>query len=155
IAVSGQYKFLRKEAREAAEAYMAVHSDWSSLNDQEFMALVSQPATEFPGNVDAFFCCNDEMALGVWDFLFRKWIESGAKIIDKTVIVGFDGIAEVRRKIDERDFWLLNTVDVKARAQVGKLINAFEVALNDHKRVRGLTLEPGELLLRDQTKHVE
>lgn len=96
--------------------------------------------------VKAFFCCNDEMALGVRDFLFEKneWFtgeiysikgkknpkinayKKRQRALHNIKIVGFDGVSEVRVLTDNRDKWLLNSVDVQIFEQVRKLAILFK-----------------------------
>jgi len=103
--------------------------------------------------VHAFFCCNDEMALGVRDALeeetnkFRRRIrhiggtakiplgEKRSKLkclyaellwLLNIKVVGFDGIREVRILLDRKDQWLLNSVDVDVPNQVAHLVELFD-----------------------------
>lgn len=71
------------------------------------------------------------MALGVRELLEIKSTDSHKIPI---VVVGFDGIAEVRRRIDEGDQWLLNTVDVKVREQVERVVLALEEGFRTRSR---------------------
>jgi hypothetical protein len=91
--------------------------------------------------------------LGVCDVLERTSIVRG--IVEPTVVVGFDGIAAVRRKIKDQDLWLLNTVDVKVRDQVRQLVAAFGEALTHHGRISNLNPVEGALVGGDQAAHVE
>lgn len=102
--------------------------------------------------LNAFFCCNDEMALGVRDVLeeeegrtVQEIVElsrkrgEGKAVRDKIKqrkkiklswlrsirIIGFDGIHEARIRIKQKDKWLLNSVDVKINEQVETLHRMF------------------------------
>jgi DNA-binding LacI/PurR family transcriptional regulator len=78
-----------------------------------------------PHQIHAFFCCNDEIALGVRSALQEKALEVGRQH-DPTVVMGFDGIRDMTRMLDgkgaDADPYVLNTIDVKVQQQVGKLI---------------------------------
>lgn len=95
--------------------------------------------TDIKCDVQAFFCCNDEMALGVRDELERrlsllnikrnKILESKTpdkikhkkiELIDEEInkikeikIVGYDGIKETRILLKQGDCWILNSIDTK------------------------------------------
>jgi len=103
--------------------------------------------TDLKCDVQAFFCCNDEMALGVRDELERRFYDlrierssidvlrmppdskkNKLKLLDKKInmindikIVGFDGIRETRILTHQKDNWLLNSVDVKIVEQANNL----------------------------------
>lgn len=81
-------------------------------------------------DVQAFFCCNDEMALGVRDALIPK-----PEAYQGIKIIGFDGIRDVaiclrKQENDHFDPYLLNTVDVRVNMQVGKLYDMLGEFLN-------------------------
>jgi ABC-type sugar transport system substrate-binding protein len=108
---------------------------------------VVKDAIESKDKVDGFFCCNDEMALGVRDAIeeYKERLENkrnrvGIKYhgtekqaryeeIDSKIsrlneirIVGYDGIKEVRVLLKQpNEQWLLNSVDVQVSAQVQAL----------------------------------
>jgi ABC-type sugar transport system substrate-binding protein len=103
--------------------------------------------------VDGFFCCNDEMALGIRDVLMENKLRLSQKLdtlradrksttreefsrqehrllsersaIEKIKIIGFDGIRETQILIGEKDPWLLNSIDVNVGLQVERLANLF------------------------------
>jgi DNA-binding LacI/PurR family transcriptional regulator len=78
-----------------------------------------------PCQVQAFFCCNDEMALGVRGALQQK--AAAVKCLPHPIaIIGFDGIRDMTRILDRKgegaDPHMLNTIDVKVPEQVDRLI---------------------------------
>jgi DNA-binding LacI/PurR family transcriptional regulator len=154
LAVSRKMPFLAFEAARRAREYRAPGSDWTKLNDSTFMSFIQKPIKKRHERIDAFFCCNDEMALGVWDVFNNIRSTPPLHRVEATVVVGFDGIASVRRKISDKDPWLLNTVDVRVRDQVQRLVNAFDKALGEHKRIADLGVIPGTLVDTDQENHV-
>jgi ribose transport system substrate-binding protein len=70
--------------------------------------------------VDAFFCTNDEMALGVISALHELegllTIPSGHEV----KVVGYDGIKEMKRLIDSGDRFVLATIDVCISEQANR-----------------------------------
>lgn len=81
--------------------------------------------------VDGVFATNDEMALGARE-AFKRYKESYMKMMEKRhhnslpVIVGFDGIRDVTRLIDEKDELLYDTVDVQLKLQINTLVDLIE-----------------------------
>lgn len=72
--------------------------------------------------INGIFSCNDEMALGARDALM-KITKKNLKYKDIR-IVGFDGINEVMKILDEdNEDFLIGTIDVKIREQVKATIN--------------------------------
>lgn len=109
-------------------------------------------------NINAFFCCNDEMALGVRDVLheqndillesindsrtnIRKNDIKKRKIkLHNIKIVGFDGISESRFLVNNKDKWLINSVDVQVFNQVKHLAGLFKDSI-DGKKVTPITTD--------------
>jgi ABC-type sugar transport system substrate-binding protein len=120
LAISRPLAFRQGPAAKEASEYLR-SSDWTALNDHTFGA--SDPPKR-SDSVDAFFCCNDEMALGVRDELDR--IYDKEKRLALSIVVGFDGIASVKKRIRDRDLWLINTVDVRLSHQILELVRLFE-----------------------------
>jgi DNA-binding LacI/PurR family transcriptional regulator len=109
---------------------------------------------------NAFFCCNDEMALGVRDAIIEekqkilKEYENVCKIpigmskrkekkthiyeqlvwINNIKVVGFDCIRELSTLLDDGDNWLLNSVNVVIHEQATEIVKIF-IALKDKKQV--------------------
>ena len=152
LSVSTDIQFLAGDAAEKANEYITT-GNWSRLNDPKYMALIKNPAIQRHGRVDAFFCCNDEMALGVSELLEK--LSSDPKAVQPTVVVGFDAIAAVRRKIRDHDPWMLNTVDVRVMEQVRLLVDAFDDALRTRRPVADVGAIRGKLEDKNQTAHVE
>lgn len=127
-----------------------------SLADIKATECLNDPKTTLSvTKIDAFFCCNDEMALGIRDVLVRRHQGLNNQIADEHLrynngltpedkfrqkigdlnseryeieqirIIGFDGIREVEILIREGDKWLLNSVDVKIGQQVEFLADLF------------------------------
>lgn len=139
--ISEAIPFLGEKAMNMAEQFFQGPELWPRFSDSKLQRLVRNPDRE-PGQVDVFFCCNDEMALGVRDYLENK---SSDRYKVPTVVVGFDGIAEVRRQVAASDQWLLNTVDVKVHQQVDYLVAALEGSLNGDRQNLQTKRVPGEL----------
>jgi ABC-type sugar transport system substrate-binding protein len=129
VSVSRPIPFRQAPAGEEAEKYL-LGSNSAVYNDHRFSD--SSPRQGF-GQVDAFFCCNDEIALGVRDRLDRMF--DGEKRLLPTAVVGFDGIGAVKKRIREKDLWLINTIDVKLSTQVMKVVALFERASRGLSRV--------------------
>lgn len=138
--ISKETPFLGEKAIDMADQFFGTPESWSRLTDSSLQRLVKNPDRQ-PSQIDAFFCCNDEMALGVRDYLESK---SSERYKVPTVVVGFDGIAEVRRRIAASDQWLLNTVDVKVHQQVDDLVSALERLLKGDGGNLQTTQVPGE-----------
>lgn len=99
-----------------------------------------QDHSDFINKMHGVFCCNDEMALGVREALyeFKRNNPGIFKEIKWVKIVGFDGINEVKRLIDEKDCWIINTIDVEIEEQVNKLVQMFITLKKRAKRERVL-----------------
>jgi ABC-type sugar transport system substrate-binding protein len=89
-------------------------------------------------DIDVFFCCNDEMALGTRDALIIMSRETGKNLHSK--IFGYDGIRDVTYFIESEDDWILGTIDVKLNDQVkeiskivGEFINNPEIFLRQYE----------------------
>jgi DNA-binding LacI/PurR family transcriptional regulator len=122
VSVSKDMDFLKDPASKSAHAYLTTN-DWGVLNDHKYMKMTKEPRKLRRG-VDAFFCCNDEIAIGACETLERA-LKADKPVLYKTVVVGFDGIPEATRRINSKDLWLLDTVDVKVHNQVDDLIELF------------------------------
>lgn len=152
--VSEKMPFLSKNAGDKARAYLRKRADWDVLKDPDYQALLNgQPPKRPTGGVDAFFCCNDEMALGVCEELDRALQVDN--ILHATVVVGFDGIPEVTRALLAQSHWLLNTIDVNLHLQVDRLVERFVAALKAGTKIEGPLLIRGEQFLKDQDTHME
>jgi hypothetical protein len=151
VAVSIITPFLPEDAKERAEQFLSDEDSWTELIDSDYE--IQNPQRQ-PRRVDAFFCCNDEMALGVCEYL--EGMPPGTNMASP-VVVGFDGIASVRRRIARPDHWLLNTVDVKVRKQVDGLVKALLDGLEGRGVLTETQMIPGELFnsLDEQSKHVK
>jgi len=151
VAVSIAKPFLPEEAKMVAEQLISDEDSWTELIDLSFRI---QNPNRRPRRIDAFFCCNDEMALGVCEYL-----ESAPqdKASASAVVVGFDGIASARRRITKPDQWLLNTVDVRVREQVDRLVDALRKGLETGVIPTETQMIRGELFrsLQIQRKHVD
>lgn len=153
VSVSDEMPFLSSEASNKAESYLRPDADWDELNDGHYGEMLKDQPQKRRGGVDVFFCCNDEMALGVCERLEHELREK--RVLHATVVVGFDGIPEVNRRISDNDHWLLNTIDVKLRGQVDELVKHFIPAIRDHKSVGDPELVKGRLVLSDQYDRVK
>lgn len=152
LSVSKETEFLDNKAAERARSYMRPQSDWPSFGDSKYMAMIKNNVPRGHESVDAFFCCNDEMALGVWELLDRNRINTGQ--VEPTVVVGYDGIAAVRRKISNKDPWFLNSVDVRMTEQIRRLVEAFTRALRNRAQVSAIEPVEGIMVGIDQSDHV-
>ena len=92
------------------------------VETQELIAYSREAAydhlDEFKSNYeinefDLIFCCNDEMALGVREFLINNKISP-----EKTKIVGFDKTIEFAWLANHQSNHLLKSVDVQLRNQI-------------------------------------
>lgn len=151
VAVSKETPFLAEEAKAVAEQFISDDQSWTELIDSRYE--IQNPQRQ-PRRVDAFFCCNDEMALGVCEYLED---EPPATDGFSPVVVGFDGIASVRRRIEKKDQWLLNTVDVRVREQVDGLVKALLDGLENGGLPIATQMIRGELFnsLHVQRRHVD
>jgi ABC-type sugar transport system substrate-binding protein len=152
VSVSNEMEFLRSHASKRAHEYLNTN-EWEGLNDQRYMKLLTKEPKRQRRGVDVFFCCNDEMALGVCETLERA-LRADNPVLHKTVVVGFDGIPEATRRVGDRDPWLLNTVDVRVHSQVEDLIERFIPAVKERKRVADLAPKRGELIDSAIVEHV-
>ena len=152
--VSKEIPFRQEPARKMALRYIK-EEDWSALIDPILMDTIPQADRAKPGAIDAFFCCNDEMALGVRDALEECLMQERRP--EPAVVVGFDGIGAVKRKIlREKDPWLLNSVDVKLTTQVDHLVRAFDRAVTTRKQMEDeLPVTRGALIDEGQTEHAK
>jgi DNA-binding LacI/PurR family transcriptional regulator len=101
--------------------------------EQTSLLLENHKNTEGIPLFNAFFCCNDEMALGVRDALIKKEADLKFNNICETLdikIIGFDGIRDVTYLIDQEDKWILGTIDVELPSQVDKIVELCETFLN-------------------------
>jgi len=151
LAISHQAPFLRQSGAALATDYLGGRgTGWSNLNDVNLMEAAT--TTEQSRAIHAFFCCNDEMALGARDTLESRLIGSPGEL-NEVVIVGYDGIAPVAEKVVASDLWLLNTVDVKLKEQVEEAIRI--IARGTRTRlVRSLTQGVLVQSLDAQREHV-
>jgi len=85
--------------------------------------------------VNAFFCCNDEMALGTRDALvkFEKNNKDYFNKNPRIKIVGFDGIRDVTIHLDSKDPWIMNTVVVHLENQLQELAHKIEQMIEQKK----------------------
>ena len=151
--ISKATPFLGEDARKKAESYLRSKDDWDTLSDVNYRDdLKGQPEPQ-RSIIDAFFCCNDEMALGVCEELEYVFRTHG--ILNPTVVVGFDGIPEANRRITNQSHWLLNSIDVNLHKQVNELLKHFAPAVKAGTRVQNLGLVPGKKVNDDQYKHIE
>jgi len=67
--------------------------------------------------IDAIFACDDEMALGARGAILHAQ-RLGKKFQSHLKIIGYDGIREMKDYIDNRDPFILATVDVQIEKQV-------------------------------------
>lgn len=71
---------------------------------------------------DAYFCTNDEMALGVREALIAYEREGGQWPNDQPpIIIGFDGIGTVKSLIRNGDKYMYGTIDARLEDQVAAL----------------------------------
>ena len=152
LSISREMEFLDKKASETAQSYMDPKKDWASLNDPQYMAMIRNNAKRVHESVDAFFCCNDEMAIGVCEIF--EGIRNKSGVVVPTVVVGYDGIAAVRRRISNRDSWLLNSVDVRMGMQVHRLVEEFNRALQNRTQVSDIEPVEGIMVSSDQSGHI-
>ena len=93
---------------------------------------------------DAFFCCNDLIALGVW----QKAAEFGIHVPSMLGIIGFDDTILASMPLTKL------TTFAQPREQIGQLAtNILIESINKHpeKMVRKILLKP-KLIIRDSTK---
>ncbi len=154
LSISREMKFLGTDAARGAESYLRQGAESSSLDDSNYMSMIKEQVERRRSGVDVFFCCNDEMALGVCEVLERE-LRQEQPVLHEAVVVGFDGIPEARRRIKDGDHWLLNTIDVRVRQQVQLLVNSFIPALEQHRRMTDLELVEGEPVDKNVSRHLE
>ena len=155
VSVSHYMDFLGEKARDWAESYLRPNARWESLNDERYMSMLKNQPQKHQAKVrevHVFFCCNDEMALGACEALESAFRRGH---LHPTVVVGFDGIPEALRRIDDGDHWLLNTIDVKVEEQVHELKIRFLPAVEKHTRMTGVELVKGRPFVKDQSRHIE
>jgi ABC-type sugar transport system substrate-binding protein len=109
VVESEAMNFTKEDGESYAARYLEVEHHARSLGSES-------------AQVHAFFCCNDEIALGARSALFKQ-LKRGQLPPAPTVIVGFDGIRDVTRLLDsDEEPYLLNTIDVMVQSQVTRLV---------------------------------
>lgn len=92
--------------------------------------------------LDGIFACNDDMALGVRSAIIQAE-NNGLKFRKHLKIVGYDGVKEMRNYIDNRDKWILGTVDVKLEEQISLCLQLIRKMLEEGTRNPGsIVVEP-------------
>jgi ABC-type sugar transport system substrate-binding protein len=92
---------------------------------------------------DAYFCTNDEMALGVREALTAFERAGGHWPEDRPpVIVGFDGIGAMRALIKSGDKHMYGTIDVRLDDQVTYLSNLINEVFHERKPFEEILSNP-------------
>lgn len=95
-------------------------------------------ASNLTDAIDAVFSGNDVTALGVRDVILARQTKKRLHSGKKTVVVGFDGIHDVRELLnDKSEPVLVNAVDVNISEQVHSVVSVLE-RLNSKSRDQAL-----------------
>ncbi len=113
--IRGFKYFLKKEMPNIEIRETKKRLDYS--RETAFNHLYENKTNYRLGSCDLIFCCNDEMALGVREFLMREKVP-----VSETKIIGFDSTIEFKWLEKYNTNHLYKTVDVQLRRQVRQLV---------------------------------
>nr|VFK07889.1 MAG: ABC-type sugar transport system, substrate-binding protein, contains N-terminal xre family HTH domain [Candidatus Kentron sp. LPFa] len=103
--------------------------DFSQNEAEKFMDRTFGKEEEKSPYYDGYFCCNDEMAIGVRNHLVKS-LGSDEK---PPKVVGFDGTGAVAEKVKNEDQFLIGTIDVRLKTQVEKLAEMLGLLLRGER----------------------
>jgi ABC-type sugar transport system substrate-binding protein len=151
VFVSKTTEFIQAEGDKRATDFLDGNGLWDEYLDQAIMPTIGNCERSGRPVITGFFCCNDELALGVRNCLERRTQVDGRS--ETSVIVGFDGISTVKKHIQNLDPWLLDSIDVKIGQQVRVLVRNFVEALTHEIPVPPAEWFKGELLDKQPLAH--